>query len=346
MGSPQVTPAPALLTRSDFFRGPLTSVFTPPSSCFQLTRSQDNSNFYVGHGADRYFDPSCFPSAKSDLQDIKYWTSYYYSPAICPQGYSTVEIFHTNFPGFEKSDGVPLGPETSAGLCCPSGYGYSAHGHLCSSSISRNQVLSYIHPTTTGQSWNQGSLTTSTASAESIVVGNGIPIWWQKTDEAVLAPVRAAATAPPSTSSSSGTQTSSLKPTGTQTPNDHQGARTTNSKLSIAVGVVVFIVTVLAAILLFLMYRKKSQKKRNALYGTGRSADIINLDGGYHNYHHQGGYDRSASVSPVPPSYYDAKFKYDADAQPKNEFAVGELDASIGTKVAPLELPASSVPRR
>lgn len=79
MADPTITPAPSLL-KSDYYRGPLTTLFSPPASCFHLTKSLANDGLFFGHGADPVvFDPSCYPPAPAgvDLKEITNWHSYY-----------------------------------------------------------------------------------------------------------------------------------------------------------------------------------------------------------------------------------------------------------------------------
>ncbi|KAF2650862.1 hypothetical protein K491DRAFT_116101 [Lophiostoma macrostomum CBS 122681] len=57
-------------------RGPVTSLFTPPTSCTAtLTHRQSATVLFVGHEHDPYFDVSCFPMgtlASLDLvQDLE-----------------------------------------------------------------------------------------------------------------------------------------------------------------------------------------------------------------------------------------------------------------------------------
>ncbi|QDS75756.1 hypothetical protein FKW77_008595 [Venturia effusa] len=83
----------------------LTSIFTPPADCPSPLST---------------WRPSCLPTKYSE-----YWTGTcslsisYYSPGICPSGY-TGQPRPTDFaPGF---GGPPLSPEETAAMCCPPPY--------------------------------------------------------------------------------------------------------------------------------------------------------------------------------------------------------------------------------
>ncbi|KAF2872603.1 hypothetical protein BDV95DRAFT_464673, partial [Massariosphaeria phaeospora] len=67
-----------------------------------------------------------------------------------------------------------------------SGYRYEGLGHLCASTITEGQVVGYIHPEYVGPRIEIGSVTTLTAPTNVIVLGDGVPIWWQSSDKALF----------------------------------------------------------------------------------------------------------------------------------------------------------------
>ena len=123
-------------------RGPITSLFIPPSSCTATVTAQQGSSsgYFIGHSYDAYFDPSCFPLGTMASQDLAtngdLWKEWYCefiadvsstpfmfqltdSPAICPYGWTIATTFQSSIPG-GYTWFLSIGAETTAGLCCPS----------------------------------------------------------------------------------------------------------------------------------------------------------------------------------------------------------------------------------
>jgi hypothetical protein len=90
---------------------PLTSVFTPAASCFSDYSALSNDPYYLT----AYDDPilelpgpdraECFPDG--------YFAVAYYSPGICPKGYSV------DFTGYTVSVTGGNSVSETFGLCCP-----------------------------------------------------------------------------------------------------------------------------------------------------------------------------------------------------------------------------------
>jgi hypothetical protein len=98
-------------------RGPITTIFTPASSCLYNTIGSPNTQFQgiifeLGHlwGDDGI---GCYPSASTLTDPENDWNTYYYSPAICPSGCNTATLL------ISVSGGPAMGPGTSGYLCCP-----------------------------------------------------------------------------------------------------------------------------------------------------------------------------------------------------------------------------------
>ena|ERR1700753_2403384 len=95
--------------------GPLTTIFTPPASCTSVVtlgfspEYGDEVSLFIGHWAS--YTPAsaaCYPQSATPFD---FWTQeYYWSPGICPEGFTTACNYGV----------VTHGPDTSASLCCPS----------------------------------------------------------------------------------------------------------------------------------------------------------------------------------------------------------------------------------
>ena len=61
--------------------GPITSVFVPPTTCFQvLTSATNNGALFAGHNQGYYFDPACYPVGTvgtTALETASSWNLYY-----------------------------------------------------------------------------------------------------------------------------------------------------------------------------------------------------------------------------------------------------------------------------
>ncbi|KAB2105162.1 hypothetical protein AG0111_0g7104 [Alternaria gaisen] len=104
---------------SSFNRGPITSLFVPPSSC-TATISSFSSWLFFGHFYEDY-DPDCYPQVSgSTIPGYRLWGSYYYSPAICPADWTIATTFSDVVPVYPSPTVFALGSATTAALCCPS----------------------------------------------------------------------------------------------------------------------------------------------------------------------------------------------------------------------------------
>lgn len=122
--------------------GPITSLFQPPTSCYQtLTSVTNNGALFAGHNGGNNFDPACYPPGSvgtTYLETASNWGVYYCrlclqstvctigwthsdSPAICPSGWVTAATFTSTFLGLGSilTEAIPLGTDTSAFVCCP-----------------------------------------------------------------------------------------------------------------------------------------------------------------------------------------------------------------------------------
>ena len=93
--------------------GPLTTIFTPPASCLSTVTSAMGSvsasdySMFIGHWGGYAPGSRCYPAS---TVPIPFLSNYYYSPGICPSGYSAACPW----------TGTELPASVTASLCCPS----------------------------------------------------------------------------------------------------------------------------------------------------------------------------------------------------------------------------------
>lgn len=126
--------------------------------------------------------------------------------------------------------------------------------------MTRNQVVQYVAPTFDGNSgWNRGPISTKTLLAETAVVGDGVPIWWQSSD--VAAATGAAVIPTPAITSMSNsipTFASSSSATISPAPNKSGGVTTA---VGVGIGVGVF-VALLIGVGIGILFRRRSNRRK------------------------------------------------------------------------------------
>ncbi|KAF2496517.1 hypothetical protein BU16DRAFT_559842 [Lophium mytilinum] len=269
-------------------RGPITTLFVPPASCvetFTLVYPSGEGIMQYGYGTN-YIDLACYPPASSIARELgtsvdltSYflgtsadWASYYYSPAICPYGYYEAVTFSSTIPNpdafYPGSTVIAIGSETTAALCCPSGYSYQNFNHWCSSTITANQVVSYIVPRADGpRGWVPGPVSKSEYPAASYVWGNGVPIWYQHSDVAVLTaipstPSPTVSSTPRPTLSSTPTPTASSKPSSSP-----KSGLSTGAKVGLGVAIPLAALAGIATVFFFFFRSRRRRRLQNA--GSG-----------------------------------------------------------------------------
>jgi hypothetical protein len=85
--------------------GPLTTVFTVPSTCASVITS-NSGNLFFGHFAT--VDLRCYPPGASSLT-TQWFSSYYWSPGVCPWSWTTACIYTE----------IQFAAAETASLCCP-----------------------------------------------------------------------------------------------------------------------------------------------------------------------------------------------------------------------------------
>ncbi|PQE05116.1 hypothetical protein CJF31_00006096 [Rutstroemia sp. NJR-2017a BVV2] len=185
---------PALI--SSYNRGPLLTAFTAPTSCLSIFTSEPADAMYFGHYAEYYIDSACYPNNITDSggSGTSAWELYYYSPAVCPFGWSHAKTITSSFGG---SNGIflSIGPSTIAVVCCPLGFRYVNYDHACGSSFSSTTSILYYIKTVI-----------ISGSEPYFVMEDGIPIWWQASDLENLSE------APATLTSTSSSPTSTILP--------------------------------------------------------------------------------------------------------------------------------------
>ncbi|KAF2650861.1 hypothetical protein K491DRAFT_696953 [Lophiostoma macrostomum CBS 122681] len=146
-----------------------------------------------------------------------------------------------------------------------SAFSYHDSGHKCTSMATQDQRLPYVSPIPNGaEGWVRGEVLTTTIPGDTTVYGDGVPVWWQASDEAVLsaAAIAASTTSIPQTQTRPSAQpaTSSLSSASTAPASAHKSGLSTGAKTGIGVGIAAGAVCVLVAALLFL--RRKNRAKR------------------------------------------------------------------------------------
>ncbi|KAF2489093.1 hypothetical protein BU16DRAFT_531503 [Lophium mytilinum] len=226
--------------------------------------------------------------AAADLVTDSSWNIYYYSPAICPSGWTEATTFSSLSQANPSSVWFSIESNTNVALCCPSEYNYfSGLGHQCTSQITQNQIVQYVFATFNGASgYDRGTVSTSTFASDATAWGDGVPIWWQNSDDALLA---AASTMLPSASSSTVPTTGLASTGGTARPSATTsipsstaatsasstavpgvGGLSTGAKVGLGVGIPVAIIAGLA--LGYLLFRRR--QGRGTPYGGATDVQL------------------------------------------------------------------------
>lgn len=152
------------------------------------------------------------------------------------------------------------------------GYTYYGNGHECGSTITQGQAVAFVSPTFLGNSWDFGTPTTNKWVTGTAVGGDGIPIWWQSSDVAMLARASAMASTAEVTANA---QSVSRSTSGTALPSDTSTAAATSGSgglstgAKIGIGVSVPVGFLVALLLGFLLWRRR-RNRQGTDAGIGR----------------------------------------------------------------------------
>jgi hypothetical protein len=147
-----------------------------------------------------------------------------------------------------------------------SGYGYVDQGHRCKSIATQDQRVRYVSPTANGaDGWIRGSVSTSTVALEMTVYGDGVPVWWQSSDEAIFA-VAGSTTISASTplasslmhaqTSAQSSKLSPSDPSNSVSASTQQEGLSGGAKAGIGVGIAVGVLVAMLAVILFCLRRR------------------------------------------------------------------------------------------
>ncbi|KAH7394282.1 hypothetical protein BKA66DRAFT_438645 [Pyrenochaeta sp. MPI-SDFR-AT-0127] len=227
--------------------GPLTTVFTPPASCLQhLYYDAATTTVTLGKFGSQ---PECYPT--------KYWEEFwgsgigYYSPAICPSGFTSACGRQTsNNPG----PGYTVGPSVRSGetvvKCCP-------------------RIATEIEATTMT---NDESVGTTTVGTDAAAHAFGIQVRHQSSDLSVLALIGfGSATTTTSLTSGGLTMTTSTPPT----PSSTSSSPGLSPGVKIGIGVSVPLVVATLVLLVFLLYRRRVRARAAGASSTFRGLPIL-----------------------------------------------------------------------
>lgn len=219
--NPQVTQAPLIAKRTSIAGwtslGPITSLWTPPASCYLTTTTYNGSLYIYDHFTGSIISSiSCNPpipwlpivtSNAVEFFGPATWTSRYYSPAVCPSGWSTAWDLSQNWQ-------TAVGDNANtAYLCCPTGFSAPTNTlEPCTSYLSSGSTLSNVWSRPTASS--QVSIGSSPVMAPSVlktsqrVDAMPLVVLWQSTDTQILDLLRSIS----ATSSASPTSTGASAP--------------------------------------------------------------------------------------------------------------------------------------
>ncbi|KAH9893078.1 hypothetical protein F4778DRAFT_784535 [Xylariomycetidae sp. FL2044] len=176
--------------------GSLTSTFYPPAACvshglqvimFRSGTSQDDYHYYltVGPGAAGLGTASCFPSSQFPS------SGNYYSPGICPSGYSAAcTLTGGNADGNSPGSTVTCCRAASFSLACNTqsvGVDWGVFADCTTQAPTLTVAQSVIGAVPTFKLTDSSrDLAGNLILTNAVVNGYGIEVRWQQTDEALL----------------------------------------------------------------------------------------------------------------------------------------------------------------
>ncbi|KAJ0116164.1 hypothetical protein J7T55_005110 [Diaporthe amygdali] len=258
--------------------GPLTTVFQTPDFCA--------SSLWENPMTPPLYSSICMPP---NFNNYWNWQIGYYSPGICPSGYSAACEFPTSLALFSSfTDGTSskswpyyggqVKPDETARLCCPTGYNCYSTG-MMGVGWSYSLCISTV-PSTTLRDPEQ---TTGTVMTTTENLAYAIQVRWREQDLSIL---QTNPTVPGQTNVPTQTATTATTQNETDSTNapDTVSSGVSSGSLAVAVGVSVgvFALLLLSAILIWRLVRKRKQAaklqrsekdERNSKLGS--SADTI-----------------------------------------------------------------------
>ncbi|KAG4428209.1 hypothetical protein IFR05_016310 [Cadophora sp. M221] len=272
-GPPQAALAPYTVTIAEtkfVWLGPLTTIYTPAPSCYQTTTSASIGGLQI---YDYQIDTTmkCWPSVYGTTSIVSLFDvlggpgNGYYSPGICPTGWTaaSAEPYATNFYGTRSGNAV---------MCCPMSYALTIpvnEGPQCFSGLPGGGVVTNLFiptqktpgPVTMNTT---ETVTEITLTAISKVACSPISVSWEATDTPILRLLasRAGSTFLESASSSPSPSISSIPHTSTPTSAPSPSGLSTGAKAGVAIGVLAVVLAVGLGIFFFFRRRGKAARAR------------------------------------------------------------------------------------
>ncbi|KAK8075968.1 hypothetical protein PG994_003240 [Apiospora phragmitis] len=317
-GIPTTAATAATATRG---AGPLTTVFTMPDFCQQP--------WWTFRDAPAVSSSVCMPGN---------WVDYYgnrhgfYSPAICPQGYTEgcylpASAARTSEGNGKPWNGGPILAGETARICCPAGYSCFEDTTTDDAVQWRKCITTAVDPLTTYATNLDGTTTVTTTTQ---AMAYAIQVRWQSSDLSVL---ETDPTVPGKTytRTAGGGGESDGKDDGS-----NEGAPTT----IIVVGVVVPVMSLILGIIAFLYWRHHYRTKYKR---TGTEDNFNNNNNNDNNGSSMALSAHSEGFAGVPTHDEEEEMKQSAIALPR------EMDAAVVHEADPdarpwMELPASQRP--
>ncbi|KAF7941777.1 uncharacterized protein EAE97_006614 [Botrytis byssoidea] len=281
----------ATASASSHLIGPLTTTYTPTGSdCNQIFWSQNLKNSWLAHGAIGSGSTTCMPSG------FNRETAYYYSPGVCPTGYSAACSSYSTDSSATKT----------IATCCPT---YSIRPNYgCASFFTEDQTLSInsaLFNTVTAASTTSypviyASTTITVTSGVDKVAAYGViiqrasddPSWVSSTassstSSSMASPIGSGSAAVASATSSSSNVSSATDSASSSSASSSTGM-STGAKAGVAIGVALGILLIIAGT--FLLFRRLRRQPRglqpipiSELDGPTQYYEKPNSDESYNN---------------------------------------------------------------
>jgi hypothetical protein len=185
-----------------------------------------------------------------------------------------VTTWTSSWHGIDGATIVPLPAETTAVLCCPSGYTTGPWANACASAMQQDTRVTYFQPFSSNGVYYPGSVTVGDFAKGEVVVGDGVPIWYQASDSKVLAAAtqtvaptsspatpQSNATTRPTDSFASNSPTSISSASNIAVPNSSSGLST---GAKVGLGVAIPLAIVLGLVLGWFLFRRRKAKTHSS----------------------------------------------------------------------------------
>ncbi|TGO43902.1 hypothetical protein BCON_0744g00020 [Botryotinia convoluta] len=260
----------ATASASSHLVSPLTTAYTPTGSdCNQIFWAQNLKNSWLAHGAIGSGSTTCMPSG------FNRETAYYYSPGVCPTGYSAACSSYSTDSSATKT----------IATCCPTGYTCFANRasdqiYGCTSYFSEDETLSInsvLFDTVTAASTTSypviyASTTITVTSGVDKVAAYGViierasddPSWVSSTassstSSSTASPIGSGSAAVAAATSSS-SNVSSATDSASLTSSSSSTGMSTGVKVGVAIGVALGVLLIAAGT--FLLFRRLRRRPR------------------------------------------------------------------------------------